>query len=48
MLNLTKTHGFYPILTPPYSESNRNDHLHTAELLQTKFHMGTGFRSGLF
>jgi len=34
MLNLTKTHGFYPILTQTYSESNSNDHLHT-ELVQT-------------
>ena len=47
MLNLTKTHGFYQILTRTYIESNRNDHLHT-ELVQTKFNTGKGFRSGLF
>jgi len=47
MLNLTQTHGFYPILSRTYSESNRNDHLHT-ELVQTKFSMGTRYRFKLF
>ena len=47
MLNLTKMHGYYPILPLTYSESNSNDHLHT-ELVQMKFNSGTGFRSGLF
>jgi len=44
MLDLTKTHEFYQILTRTYSESDSNDHLHT-ELVQTKFNMGKRFRS---
>jgi len=43
MLNLTKTPGFYRILTQTYSESNSNDHLHT-ELVQMIFNMGKEFR----
>jgi len=40
MLNLTKTHGFYPIFKSD-SVSNSNDHMHT-EVIQTKFKMGIG------
>jgi len=32
MLNLTKMHEFYQILTRTYSESNSNDHLHRVGL----------------
>jgi len=40
MLNLTKTHNFYPFFTQTNSESNNNGNWHT-QLVHTKFNTGS-------